>query len=109
MLLARPSVDVALVPGVSDVAIHAGGRGRATARLDGDRYSYRREGGDPLGIGRDLDGVSADEAYDATIDTDYPDGVVQIVHLARSSRSGRSFSRRRAIGTFGRATSRSRT
>ena len=88
MLLARPSVDVALVPGVSDVAIHAGGRGRATARLDGDRYSYRREGGDPLGIGRDLDGVSADEAYDATIDTDYPDGVVQIVHLARSSRSG---------------------
>jgi hypothetical protein len=89
MLLARPSVDLALVPGARDVAIYGGGsRGRAVAWLEGDRYSYKREAGDPLGIGRDLDGVSADEAYDATIDTDYPDGIVQIVHVARSSRSG---------------------
>jgi len=87
-LLARESVDIALVPGASDVAIYSAARGRATARLEGDRYWYRRDGGDPLGVGRDLDGVSADEAYDATIDTDYPDGIVQIVHLARSSRSG---------------------
>ena len=83
-----PSVDIALVPGARDVVIYGGARGRATAWLEGDRYSYRRDGGDPLGIGRDLDGVSADEAYDATIDTDYPDGIVQIVHLARSPRSG---------------------
>src|SRR6185437_15839803 len=52
------------------------------------RYHYRRESGDPLGIGADLANVTADDAYDATIDTDYPDGVVQIVHLATAPRSG---------------------
>jgi hypothetical protein len=55
---------------------------------DGDRYSYRREAGDPLGVGCDLEGVSADAAYDATIGTDYPDGVVQIEHLVNAPRSG---------------------
>jgi hypothetical protein len=87
-LLARPSVDIALVRGEMDVTVHSGRRGQATAWLDGDRYHYRRDAGDPLGIGRDLDGVSANEAYDATIETDYPDGLVQIIHLARSPRSG---------------------
>jgi hypothetical protein len=87
-LLARPSVDIALVRGERDVAVHSGTRGSATAWFDGDRYYYRRETGDPLGIGCDLDGVSANDAYDATIDTDYPDGLVQIVQLARSPRSG---------------------
>jgi Type I phosphodiesterase / nucleotide pyrophosphatase len=86
-LLERASVDIALVPGASDVVIH-GKSGRATARVDGHRYHYQRDTGDPLGVGRDLDGVSSDDAYDATIDGDYPDGVVQIVHLARSPRSG---------------------
>ena len=70
-------------------------RRRADARRRGwtaiDTH-YRRDGGDPLGIGRDLDGVSANEAYDATIDTDYPDGVVQIVHLASIAAVGRDHS-----------------
>ena len=87
-LLGRPSVDLALVPRGNDVSVFSGTRGHASLRQDGDRYWYTREMGDPLRIGRDLDGVSADEAYDATIDTDYPDGVVQIVHLAQSPRSG---------------------
>jgi arylsulfatase A-like enzyme len=87
-LLARPSVDLALVPRGNDVLVLSGARGRASLRQDGDRYWYMREMGDPLRLGRDLDGVSGDEAYDATIDTDYPDGVVQIIHLAQSPRSG---------------------
>jgi hypothetical protein len=87
-LLARPSVDLAVTRRGVDVTIHSGERGRAKARLDSGRYFYERETGDPLKIGRDLDGVSSDEAYDATIETDYPDSVVQIVHLAHSPRSG---------------------
>jgi hypothetical protein len=87
-LLERPSVDLALACRDADVVVHSAERGRATARLDGDRYSYRRDTGDPLGIGCDLDGVTTDGAYDATIDTDYPDSVVQIVHLGQSPRSG---------------------
>ena len=54
----------------------------------GDAYYYKRMKGDPLAIGRDLQGVSADEAYEATIDTEYPDSVVQIVHLGDAPRSG---------------------
>jgi hypothetical protein len=87
-LLARPSVDVALVPFGDRVSIRSATRGTAVVWSDGLAYSYRRETGDPLGIGCDLAGVSSDMAYDATIETDYPDSVVQIVHLALSPRSG---------------------
>ena len=38
--------------------------------------------------------VTADDAYDATIDTDYPDSVVQIVHLVTVAALGRD----RAVG-----------
>lgn len=87
-LLALKSVDLALVPRASTVDIHSATRGVASTWLDGEGYHYRRETGDPLGIGRDLRGVTAHEAYDATIATDYPDSVVQIVHLALAPRSG---------------------
>ncbi|HEY9225065.1 MAG TPA: alkaline phosphatase family protein [Gemmatimonadaceae bacterium] len=87
-VLARPSVDLVLVPLRTNVAINSSARGRAVVWREGDRYHYVRDRGDPLMIGRDLHGVSADEAYEATIDTDYPDGIVQIVHLALAPRSG---------------------
>ena len=45
-------------------------------------------GGDPLGVGRDVRDATADETYDLTIDTDYPDSIVQIAHLASAPRSG---------------------
>jgi hypothetical protein len=32
--------------------------------------------------------MNADAAYEATIDSDYPDAVVQIAHLAGAARSG---------------------
>ena len=87
-LLQRPSVDIALVPLRKKVSVDARGRGAANVWGDGNRYFYERVAGDPLGIGRDLAGVSMDEAYEATIETDYPDSVVQIVHLAQAPRSG---------------------
>jgi len=62
-------------------------RGTAIVERDGGTYRYRRESGDPLGVGADVAG-SADEAYDATRDGDYPDAIVQIATLAASSRAG---------------------
>jgi hypothetical protein len=88
MLLTRPSVDLALFRRGRNVIVVSPSRGRAMIKRDGDRYTYRREGGDPLGLGCDLDGVSSDVAYDTTLGTDYPDGVVQIEHLANAPRSG---------------------
>jgi len=87
-LLVRPSVDLMLLPLRGKVVVRSAARGTATVWRDGDRYHYERDGGDPLSIDQDLHGVSADEAYDATFGTDYPDSVVQIVHLALAPRSG---------------------
>jgi hypothetical protein len=39
-------------------------------------------------VGRALQGATAEEAYEATRHTDYPDSIVQIAHLASSPRSG---------------------
>jgi hypothetical protein len=50
-------------------------------------YAYHPVDGDPLGIG-EVEGAGAREAYDATVDSDYPDAIVQIAHLAASPRSG---------------------
>jgi len=92
-LLARPSVDFAMLARSEDVTeVRSRDHGSAivSKSRDGDTvsYSYRTRHGDPLGIGGDLDAVSADEAYEATADTDYPDSVVQIAHLVGAPRSG---------------------
>jgi arylsulfatase A-like enzyme len=92
-LLARPSVDIALLPeSPTRCIVAAPGRGRATVvserRADGStRYSYLPCDGDPLGVG-ELRALSANEAYDATLASDYPDAVVQIAHLAAAPRVG---------------------
>jgi arylsulfatase A-like enzyme len=92
-LLARPSVDLLLLPHDEDrCEIRARGRGSAfVERVRGgagqERFRYRAVDGDPLGLGGDIEG-DADQALDATIDSDYPDAIVQIAHLAGSPRSG---------------------
>ena len=88
-LLARESVDLVMVPLDGErCEVWSRTRGRATVAVTGNRFSYRRDEGDPLGIGRDLDGATANDAQDATCSTDYPDSVVQIARLAASPRSG---------------------
>ncbi len=88
-LLGRPAVDVVVLPHRGGRAeVRARGRGSAFVRRDGNLYSYERMGGDPLGLGNDLVNVSADQAYDVTFNTEYPDSVVQIIRLAESPRSG---------------------
>ena len=87
-LLARPSVDLLLMRRDNGALVRSASRGDAVVSFDENGYHYRRESGDPLGIGRDLCRASSNEAYDATINTDYPDGVVQIARLASAPRSG---------------------
>jgi len=87
-LLSRESVDLMILPtGSSSCEIRAPGRGKATLTWSESLYSYIPESGDPLDVGerRSLDDR---EAYDATIESDYPDALVQIAHLAGSARSG---------------------
>ena len=88
-LLARPSVDVMLLPrDATSCEVRGPGRGAALVSRDGDRYSYVRIDGDPLALGGDQRGMTEARAYDLTIRTDYPDSIVQISTLASSPRSG---------------------
>jgi hypothetical protein len=87
-LLSRPSVDLLILPtGPASCEIHSGGRGSATLAWSESRYSYATSTGDPLGIGAHTS-LGDDEAYDVTIESDYPDALVQIAHLVASPRSG---------------------
>ena len=88
-LLARPSVDLLLLPHAPDrCEVRSAARGTAMVARVRDRFSYRRMGaGDPLCLGRDLHGT-ANEVYDATRGGEYPDSVVQIATLAGSVRAG---------------------
>ena len=88
-LLSRDSVDLVLVPmDATRCEVSARARGRAIVSHDRGRYSYAQVEGDPLGIGREIQAVSPDDAHEATLATDYPDSIVQIAHLASAPRSG---------------------
>jgi hypothetical protein len=90
MLRALPSVDLMLLP-VNDnraVSVMAESRGSALVWEKDGHFFYRRMTGDPLSIGRDAHCLSTDEAYETMSETDYPDGLVQIVRLALAPRSG---------------------
>jgi hypothetical protein len=92
-LLERDSVDLLLLPhGPDRCAVRSRSRGAALVERSGEgtaeRFAYHPASGDPLGVGRDLAGVDAQAAYEATVATDYPDAVVQIARLAGARRSG---------------------
>lgn len=88
MLLARASVDVVLLPESPErCVVRSAPRGDAVVTREGECFRYRRVSGDPLCYRADLRGTS-DELHDLTIDTDYPDAIVQILALAGSARAG---------------------
>jgi arylsulfatase A-like enzyme len=87
-VLSRESVDLMILPtSSSSCEIHSHTRGMATLVWKESAYTYTPESGDPLEIGRQ-ESLDDRGAYDATIETDYPDALVQIAHLAASPRSG---------------------
>jgi len=87
-LLERPSVDLLILPlGDKQCEIRARKRGGARIVRERGRWAYRPESGDPLGIGP-VDGLDSDDAWDATIRSDYPDALVQALSLAASPRAG---------------------
>jgi hypothetical protein len=87
-LLARPSVDLLLLPHSPErCEVRSAARGAALIERAGTRFAYRRTGGDPLEVGSDLAGDAA-SAHDATRGGSYPDAIVQIATLAGSARAG---------------------
>ncbi len=87
-LLARPSVDLLVLPH-SEAELEVRSRERGTAMIcsSADVFAYRTISGDPLGIG-EHESLTDAAAYEVTIESDYPDALVQIARLAQSARSG---------------------
>jgi len=86
-LLSRESIDLLILPtSPSSCEVITRDRGAAKLTWRESRYTYLPTTGDPLDIGEQ----SGDDrrAYDATIECDYPDALVQIAHLIASARSG---------------------
>jgi hypothetical protein len=87
-LLARESVDLLLLAhGPDRCEVRSATRGTALIERCGTCYRYARQSGDPLGVGGDVQG-EVDAVLDATIESEYPDGIAQIVTLAGSARAG---------------------
>lgn len=87
-MMTRASVDVMLLPqSATSCQIHVRGRGSASVSWFDSKYTYRPIDGDPLGIG-ERDCMNETDAFDATIDSCYPDAIVQIARLSSCSRSG---------------------
>lgn len=105
-LLARPSVDLLLLPHTPDrCEVRALGRGSALVErvrraprtatsahrelpAHAYRYAYRPLDGDPLGLGEECEWLDADAAHERCAASDYPDALVQIAHIAGAPRSG---------------------
>ncbi len=82
------SVDLLILPtSPSSCEIRSASRGSAKLTWGESRYDYTRMTGDPLDIGAQK-AVDDGDAYAATIESDYPDALVQIAHLVGSARSG---------------------
>ncbi|MBC7841405.1 MAG: alkaline phosphatase family protein [Gemmatimonadaceae bacterium] len=89
LLLRRPSVDLMMLPHSETSVEIRGGGGRGSAmlrRVDG-RYDYECRTGDPLGLG-DVHGASDSDAWERSLQTDYPDSLVQIMALNDCRRTG---------------------
>lgn len=87
-LLARPSVDLMLLPlSANRCEVRSAERGAAIVERAGDDLQYTRTSGDPLDVGGDFAG-RADDAYDVTRAGQYPDAILQIAALTASPRVG---------------------
>jgi len=65
-----------------------GSCGRALVIRTANDFTYLPETGDPLGLGETSQSLSQMESLEATIDSEYPDALVQIAQIFLSSRTG---------------------
>ena len=88
-LLEREGVDCIAGRSVEGGVVVASQRGQAHVVEDHDgRITYITKGGDPFGYGALPQVMKHREALIETIDTNYPDGIAQLMQVFRSSRSG---------------------
>jgi hypothetical protein len=87
-LLREPAIDLLVTRAREGGLLVESRRGRARlAERDGG-VEYAPLDGDPFGFGELPERMSSEEALGHTLDSGYPDGLVQLAQLFRSHRSG---------------------
>lgn len=90
-LLSQPAVDlIATRSGDGELLVESR-RGRARLAESGGQVRYRVEDGDPFGFGELPSEMGVQQALELTFDGAYPDALVQLPQLSRSSRAGDVF------------------
>lgn len=87
-LLDQPAIDLILSQDKEGwVHVHSR-KGEAKVREEGEAIRYRNVRGDPLGLAAAPELLSRSEALRLTADGEYPDSLVQLTQVFRSSRTG---------------------
>jgi len=87
-LIGRPEVDF-LTWRESDTAFAVeSDSGNALVQRTSEGFSYIPRTGDPFGLGEMSHPLNHMEALESTIDSDYPDALVQIAQIFSSDRTG---------------------
>jgi len=88
-LLGRPEIDIIAGRDSDGRVVVQSTRGQAVLWIEGDKINYRNiNGGDPFNYGKLPRKMSFDRELDLTINTNYPDAILQIAQLFESSRTG---------------------
>ncbi|MFH1653273.1 MAG: alkaline phosphatase family protein [Pseudomonadota bacterium] len=87
-LISEKAIDIVLSH-LGDGWVEASSKsGTARMKSLGDALLYEVAGSDPFGYEKLPEKMSIEKALTATIDTDYPDGILQAAHLMSSKRAG---------------------
>jgi hypothetical protein len=88
-LLTEPAIDLILTRADEPGWLHVESRrGAALLREERGAIAYRPLSTDPFGLPPLAERMSHDEALRATVDSDYPDGLLQAAQIFRSRRCG---------------------
>jgi len=87
-LLAREEVDFVVWRRSEGIYEIASARGTAALRSGSNGLTYHPESGDPFGLGTIPEPLDRRSALAATVDSEYPDAMVQIEQLFQARRTG---------------------
>lgn len=85
-LLEQPSVDILISRSSSGTVVVSSKRGLAEIWGKKGELKYQVIKGDPFGLPEDLD--SKNDYFDATVSSEYPDGIMQAWQIMNSPRAG---------------------
>ena len=88
-LLSRPEIDLVAGRDSSGRIVVKGSRGEVMLWIEKEKLNYKKlNGGDPFKYSELPEEMNFDQALKLTIDTNYPDGLLQIAQLFDSARTG---------------------